>query len=87
MSIQEGDLSRAESEIGAALRLVREHHVPLTAWRVHATASNFYKKSGDATLANEHLDKSKSILSRFAETFDADEPLRENVMRGIEMRF
>jgi hypothetical protein len=82
VAIEEGDLNRAESEIRAALELVREHDVPLVAWRVHAAASALYKQTGDLEFAQEHLGSSKSILSRFAETFDADEPLRHSIMRG-----
>lgn len=83
IAIEEGDLSTAECELETALNLVRKHDVPLTAWRVYAAASAFYQKKRDAKLANEHLDASKSILSRFAESFDADEPLRESVMRAL----
>jgi DNA-binding winged helix-turn-helix (wHTH) protein/tetratricopeptide (TPR) repeat protein len=87
IAIEEGNLGRAESEIETALNLVREHDIPLTAWRVHAAASALYKAKDDAALANEHLDAAKSILLRFAETFDADEPLRHSIMRALEMRF
>lgn len=82
VAIEEGDLTAAESEIRAAVNLVRQHHVPLVAWRVHAAASALYEKTGDLALADEHLDTSKSILSGFAETFDADAPLRRSVMRA-----
>ena len=84
IAIEEGDLSRAAAEIGIALDLIRERDVPLVAWRVHAAASALYRKTGEPALANEHLDASKSILSRFAESFDDDEPLRQRVMRRAQ---
>ena len=84
ISIEEGDLTSARSQIEAALKLVGDHQVPLTAWRVHAAASALYKKTGDAALANEHLATSKSILSQFAETFDDDEPLRHCIFRVLK---
>jgi tetratricopeptide (TPR) repeat protein len=81
VAIEESDLTKAESEIRAALNVVQEHDVPLVAWRVHAAASALYKKTGDLALAHEHLATCQSILSRFAETFDADEPLRHGFRR------
>jgi hypothetical protein len=39
-------------------------------------ASALHKKTGHLAFANENLQASKSILSRFAESFDDDEPLR-----------
>jgi len=86
VAIEEGDVSRAESEIGVALNIVHEHEVPLTAWRVHCVASAVYKKIGDDELAREHLETSRSILTRFAETFDADEPLRYSILHAVETR-
>jgi hypothetical protein len=48
IAIEEGDLIRAEAEIGAALKLIRERDVPLVAWRVHASCICFAQENGSS---------------------------------------
>jgi tetratricopeptide (TPR) repeat protein len=84
IAIEEGDLTRAQAELGEALNLIRDRDVPLVAWRVHAAASALHRGTGEMPLANEHLDLSRAILSGFAGSFDDDEPLRHSVMRHVQ---
>jgi hypothetical protein len=60
--------------------------VPLAAWRVHATASQVYRYSGDRDLAEYHLALSRETIMKLANSLPAEEPLRQTFLSAPAIR-
>jgi hypothetical protein len=50
--------------------------IPLAHGRVHATALELYRNSGDQDLADQHLALSRDMTMKLANSLPAEEPLR-----------
>jgi DNA-binding winged helix-turn-helix (wHTH) protein/tetratricopeptide (TPR) repeat protein len=80
--------NRTEECIRKALSAIEGYEVPLAAWRVHATAFELFRKSGDKNLAERHLAISRETIMKLANSLPVGEPLRRiflsaPMIRGI----
>ena len=76
VAMAELDVARARDSITKALSAMEDYEVPLAAWRVHASASELYRNSGDRDLAERHLALSRETIMKLANSLPAEEPLR-----------
>jgi hypothetical protein len=74
------DLTRAQDCIAKGVSAMEGFEVPLAAWRVHATAFELYRNSGDRDLAERHLALSRETVMRLANSLPAEEPLRQTYL-------
>jgi hypothetical protein len=66
VAIAEGNLPRARDCIAKAVATVENFDVPLAAWRVHATAAEVYRSTGNISLAQRAQELSQSYkISQF----------------------
>src|ERR1700732_1993163 len=54
VAMADGNLTKAQTHVVRALAIVDGFEVPMAHWRVHATASQFYFRSGARNLACTH---------------------------------
>ena len=59
---------------------------PLAAWRVHATAFELYRNSGDRDLAERHLALSRETVMKLANSLPTEEPLRQTYLSAPVVR-
>ena len=71
---------QAREFIEHALEALHGFEVPLAAWRVHATASELYRRTSDRQKAEHHRARAKEILLALARSFPDGEPLRESLL-------
>jgi hypothetical protein len=64
----ETDLERARECIAKALSTMEGFEVPLTAWRVHATAADLYLGTENSTLAEHDRELSRTIILKLADS-------------------
>ena len=75
------DNEREASEcVQEALTIVERFGVPLAAWRVHATAWNFYDKIADYAAVEIHRARAKDCALKLANSFGTGEALRESFL-------
>jgi hypothetical protein len=77
LAMAELDLTRAQDCIAKGLSAMEGFEVPLAAWRVHATAFELYRNSGDGEVAERHLALSRETILKLANSLPAEEPLRQ----------
>jgi hypothetical protein len=80
------DLTRAHDCIAKGLSAMEGFEVPLAAWRVHATAFELYRNSGDRDLAERHLALSRATIMKLANSMSAEEPLRQKFLSAPMIR-
>ena len=74
------DLARTQDCIAQGLSAIEGFEVPLAAWRVHATASELYQRSGDQDLPQRHLALSRETIMKLANSLAGEEPLRQTFL-------
>lgn len=76
VAIAEKDWTLAEESILSALALLGEREVPISAWRVHATAWEFYRLQKNGESAERHRAQAEAGILTLARSFSEQEPLR-----------
>ena len=76
VAIAEEDWMGAGQSIRAALGILEKHNVPVSAWRVHATAWELYRRQENKELAESHRVSAEAGILTLAHSFPHDEPLR-----------
>ena len=76
VAIAEKDWVVAEKSLQAALGVLEKQEVPMSAWRVHASAWEFYGSRKAPELAEEHRAQAEEGIQRLADSFAEPEPLR-----------
>jgi hypothetical protein len=76
VAIAEKDWAVAEKSLQAALGVLEKQEVPMSAWRVHATAWDFYDSRKAHELAEGQRAKAEEGIQRLADSFADPEPLR-----------
>jgi hypothetical protein len=71
-----GDSASAAVFIADAIRRIQEHHVPLAAWRVHATAAQLYASTGKDELERSHLEAAVIGILSLVNSLEIGDPLR-----------
>ena len=86
LAIAEQDFDRAQDFIAQALKTMEGYEVPLAHWRVHATAAELYRNSGDWDLAERHLELSRETIMKLANSLAPEEPLRQIFLSAPTIR-
>ena len=81
VAMAESDWTTASQCIDRAIGALARFDVPISAWRVHASASELCRKLGQSEESALHRERARTHIAALAESFDPDEPLR-SVMLG-----
>jgi ATP/maltotriose-dependent transcriptional regulator MalT len=76
VAISAGDLQEARVQLSRAIAIVRNARLPVAAWRVYATAANFYDRIGDTNKAVEYRARFDGVVRSLARSLAPDDPLR-----------
>jgi DNA-binding winged helix-turn-helix (wHTH) protein/tetratricopeptide (TPR) repeat protein len=76
VALAQGELPRAEDCIARGMKEMEGFETPLSAWRVHATASELYQRMGQPDAAQRHGEVSRATIMELANSLPAEEPLR-----------
>ena len=63
-----------------ALVVLEKFAVPMAAWRVHATAREYYRRMKNDETAEKHRTRAEELIRLLANSFDEGEPLRESLL-------
>jgi len=85
VSMAEGDWARAVDHVQTSLRIVETFEVPTTAWRVHATCADLYRYLEKDDVAEMHRSRAEAIVLALADSFAADEPLRQALLSAPDV--
>jgi len=85
VAIAEANWSDAEQSIDNALAALTRFDMPST-WRVHGTAWDLYRKTGRDDTAAAHRAHARTHIFALANSFDADEPLRQAFLSAASVR-
>ena len=92
VAVAEKDRPVAAESIQAALGVLERRQMPVSAWRVHATAWEFYRLQKNDQLAERHRALAEAGIHAIAGSFPEQEPLRAiflaadpvtRILRGI----
>jgi DNA-binding winged helix-turn-helix (wHTH) protein/tetratricopeptide (TPR) repeat protein len=72
--------------IDHAFAALARFDVPISAWRVHATASELHRKIGQSEEAAIQLERARAHIATLAESFPPEEPLRFAMLGAASMR-
>ena len=86
VALAEGELPRAEDCIAQAVKEMEGFETPLSAWRVHATASEVYQRVGEPDAAQRHREVSRATIMKLANSLPGEEPLRGTFLSAPEVR-
>ena len=76
IAIAEDDWVDAGQSIQAALAILEKRDVPVSAWRVHSTAWEFFRHQNDRESAEAHRVRAEQGLLALARSFPEQEPLQ-----------
>jgi tetratricopeptide (TPR) repeat protein len=76
VEIAEGEWIAAGESIKAALSILEKRDVPLSAWRMHSTAWEFFRHQHNCESAESHRLRAEEGLLALARSFPEQEPLR-----------
>jgi hypothetical protein len=76
----EGDRKRAQECTAKALSTMEGFEVPLAAWRVQATATEFYELRGNRESADHHRQLSRASILKLSNSLPVEEPLRKTFL-------
>jgi len=82
----EGDLHSARACMDNALAILDKFDIPVAAWQVHRTAWDLYANEGNRARAEEHRQRAQGLITRIADSFEYDEPLRESLLTAPPVR-
>jgi len=80
------DWKDAEAKIDKGLAVLDEFRIPTTAWRIHATRSDLYRRATNDTAAEAHRAQAEGIILGLADSFSPDDPLRDAFLAAAPVR-
>src|SRR5262245_9466782 len=86
VAIGGNDWESAGVDVEAALALTREFEVPMTAWRVHATAADFFRRSRRTGDAEAHRASAEAIVRRLADSFAGGDSMPRSLLEAAAAR-
>ena len=86
VSIAESNLSDARQFIAYALVALKGTDTPTSAWRVHGTAWDLYRRTGQLDEAAAHRASARAHIAALVESFQSDEPLRHALLDAAAVR-
>src|SRR5262245_9176128 len=78
--------SDAEESIEKALQVLARPQVPPSAWQVHATASDLFRKTGRRDASTSHHIRAVEHLERLLNSFEPDEAIRHTWLDAVPVR-
>jgi DNA-binding winged helix-turn-helix (wHTH) protein/tetratricopeptide (TPR) repeat protein len=84
-----GASQAAISHLGGAISVVRNARLPLAAWRIYATAADFYESHGNAARAAKWRNRQHQTVRMLANALQPGDPLRSAAFfarAGVEQR-
>jgi tetratricopeptide (TPR) repeat protein len=76
----------AEHALGEGLEILEIFEVPIAAWRLHATAWDFYRNAINKEMVDYHLESAVSSIWRIADSFPLSEPLRATFLAAAPVQ-
>lgn len=86
VSIAESSLRDAKPSIAHALAALRGTDTPTSAWRVHGTAWDLCRRTGQLDEAAGHRASARAHIAALAESFQPDEHLRHALLDAAAVR-
>ena len=86
VAVRGQDWDRAWASLNQAFSIMHQRPVPFMEWRVHATASELHRRTGDGAAAAHHRARAAGILADLAQSLPPGEPLREVFLSAPEVR-
>ena len=86
IAIRGEDWDRAWASLNQAFSIMHLRPVPGVEWRVHATASELHRRTGDGAAAAHHRARAAAILVDLAQSLPPEEPLRASLLGAPEVR-
>jgi tetratricopeptide (TPR) repeat protein len=86
VALAEQDSASARACIENALTIVDKFEIPVSAWRVHATAWDLYSYAGDMERAEDHRGRARELIMRIADSFEPAEPLRASLLTAAPVQ-
>jgi DNA-binding winged helix-turn-helix (wHTH) protein/tetratricopeptide (TPR) repeat protein len=80
IAIAEGCLEEARIQLSRAISIVEQSDVPLAAWRIYATAAEFYESAGEIGQADKFKRLCDNVIHSLAETLDQNDKLRSSLI-------
>ena len=84
LALARNELTTANKEISEALDLFDDRKLPLVAWRVHDTAAELHRKTGDTYLEKHHSQVRDDILLELADSLSETEPLHSSILSRVQ---
>ncbi len=82
----EKDSSGARECIAKALAIVDKREIPVSGWRVHATAWELYTEEGESEKAGRHRGRAQEMIMSMADSFEQGEPMRETFLAAAPVQ-
>jgi len=76
----------ARHGIERSLSILSRTDAPCAAWKIHDTASAYYKHSGDLDTAEQHRAESQDAIMVMVRSFPVGHPLRNSLLAGEPIR-
>jgi DNA-binding winged helix-turn-helix (wHTH) protein/tetratricopeptide (TPR) repeat protein len=86
VAMAEKDWKGAEEKIEKGLAVVQRFEIPTTAWRVHATRSDLYRRAKKEAAAEAQRARAEAIILALANSFAPDDPLRQAFLSAAAVR-
>ena len=80
------DWPSAEHAIETALEELTRRDTPMSAWQIHATASDLYRRTGRREASAAHHVRALEHLEALVHSFEPDEPLRQALVDAAPVR-
>jgi hypothetical protein len=86
VAMAEKDWKGSVEKIEKGLAVLNEFEIPTTAWRVHATRSDLYRRAQNETAAEAERARAEAIILALANSFAPDDPLRHAFLAAAPVR-
>ena len=86
VAMAEAQLTAASEYLDRAFASLARFDVPISAWRVHATASELYRRLGHSEDAVIHRERARAHITALADSFGPEEPLRVKMLAAPAVR-
>ena len=86
VAMAESHWADARQSIDRAFAALARFDLPISAWRVHATASELHRKLGQSEEAGIERERARAHIAALVESFAADEPLRFAMLGAESVR-
>jgi hypothetical protein len=86
VAMAESNLGDAAMCLDRALAALRRFDAPISAWRVHGTAWDLYRRTGQPELAATHHASARAHVTALADSFPPGEPLRDVLLSAPAVR-